>query len=382
MVISPNSTSIYKSKSTIFRLECEGSSIEDFLQNLREIERELLSLSGTFLWCSDEIMRKVADSDLSLETKVHILPTKDSSYFGIFDSKINQSIVFAELGIKQPYFQLASIPSENITQNYPNFLEAMCKADSGGGGSRILQVRDIRELDLKVIENSWFPLLIQEYIFGADISVELFYKSGNLILGISSEFQDVLGKFGPSVIRNFDSSHFEFVKSDLVKIGKHLRIDGWVNATYKKDFSTSEYFLIEFDARPNVWHGAFYDLGIDLWHLYMKNDLEFELNFQYSKQMYEPERLFQSLTQQRDYVQAFFCLSGQTILDSGIPITSEFLISHQTRISKLRAIADRIFPIRRLILMFLISIKNGFPLSVRRWIKGSRLRDRLLKILT
>jgi hypothetical protein len=382
MVISPSSTSIYRSKSTIFRLECEGSSIEDFLQNLKEIERELLSLSGTFLWCSDEIMRKVADSDLSLETKVHILPTKDSSYFGIFDSKINQSIVFAEIGIKQPNFRLASTPSENITQNYPNFLETVCKADSGGGGSRMLQVRDIRELDIKLIENSWFPLLIQEYIFGADISVELYYKSGDLILGLCSEFRDIMGKFGPSVIRNYDSTHFEYVKSDLAKIGKHIKIDGWVNATYKKDFRSSEYFLIEFDARPNVWHGAFYDLGIDLRHLYLKNDLEFEIDFQYYKRMYEPERLFESFMQRKDYALAFSCLSGQPMLGSGIPITSEFLIGHQSRISKLRAIVDRIFPIRRLILMYLISIKNDLPLSVRRWIKGSRLRDRLLKMLT
>lgn len=377
--IAPKETTIFNSNYIDANIECEGSSDEEFIESLIRIEHQLQDIQGTFLWCSDIIMKKVAESELELTTKIHILPVKNPDYFGIFDSKAHQTELFEEVNVPQP---ISVVFKSSITEQALEIFgekSVLCKRSSGGGGAFIRKFENSRELMKASTPREWYPVVIQEYIPGVNVSVEAYYKDGRLLLGLCSVFVLETSLYGPSVVRDYDSKHLGYLQSTLEQIGKKIQIDGFVNVTFRKNVD-DEYKIIEFDPRPNVWHGAFHDLQVDLRNSYSLEQLE--LNpVQYQKRMHDPERLFGKLVADRDFKYLLNFLMGRNLKDYGVAITSHFAGYHNHFSFRLLRVIDVIFLIRRMVLKMLVVIKGWIPASSHNSIDRSAARAFLLRVL-
>ncbi len=380
LAIAPSSTKIYRSKYVNYKKECSGTTIEDFIQSLTQIEDYLLGLDATFLWCSDEIMQKVSVSKLSLKTKKHILPTRQSEHFEILNSKVGQIRLLTEKNYKVP----RSVVCENLIEfqkaSFENSSKNLCKGDSGGGGGfiRLFSNRDEQqEFD---VPNSWFPVILQEFINGEDISAEAYYKNGELVHGAYSKFLLESNVYGPSVVREFSSEHSKFLEPILRKLGTDFDIDGFANLTFRRD-SSNEYFLIEFDVRPNIWHGAFLELGVDLKSQMFKSDSLRNPSEPYFQKFYEPERLYNYLKTTRRIRNLVTCLRGREIPEFGRAINSQFVLDNQKLWVRVFRITDSIIPFRRVVLQALISFKRRTPAAISKRIAASQIQANLIRLL-
>ena len=378
--IAPKESTIFNSNYVDANIECKGISDEKFIESLIRIQSELREIQGTFLWCSDVIMKKVAESELEFTTKIHILPVKNPDYFGIFDSKAHQTELFEEANVPRP---ISVVCKSLITvQALEIFGEkaVLCKRSAGGGGAFIRKFENSRELLGASISQDWFPIVIQEYISGVDVSVEAYYKKGKLLLGLCSIFVLETSLYGPSVVRDYDSKHFDYVRTTLENLGEKVQIDGFVNVTFRKH-AHNNYKIIEFDPRPNVWHGAFLDLHVDFLGYYSREQLLSSRSAQYRKRMHEPERLFSKLVADRDFKNMLNYLMDTKLKGTGEAITCLFTDHQSHFFYRLLRVVDVVVPIRRMVLNFLIKIKGWIPVSRHASIDRSSARAFLLRVL-
>ncbi len=380
LAIAPSSANIYRSEFVNYKKECSGTTIEAFIQSLTQIEEYLLDLEATFLWCSDEIMQKVSVSKLSLKTKKHILPTRQSDHFEILNSKVGQIRLFTERNYKVPHSLICENLSEYQKASFKNWSTNLCKGDSGGGGGFIRQFSNQEEQQEFVVPDSWFPVILQEFIAGEDISAEAYYKNGELFQGTYSKFLLESNVYGPSIVREFSSEHSKFLEPILRKLGKDFDIDGFANLTFRKD-SSNEYFLIEFDVRPNIWHGAFLELGINLKVQLYKSDSMRIPSEPYFQKLYEPERLYNYLKKTRSMRNLVACLQGREIPEFGRAINSQFVLDNQKLWVKVFRITDSIIPFRSVALQALIVLKRKTPAAVSKRIAASRIQACLIRLL-
>ena len=378
--ITPRHTSIYNSKFVDSRLECPGATIEDFIESLIEIQDYLLTLDATFLWCSDEIMRRVSQSALDPKTKIHILPVKNPKYFDIFDSKVGQLRVFQEFAYPHPESLICENPGEVDELEFFGERQFLCKGSAGGGGSYIRKFSGVSELRGSSIPETWFPVIFQEFIPGVDVSVEAFYKRGEFILGLYSTFSLETGVYGPSVVREYSSEHTRHLESILEDLGKQLQIDGFVNVTLRKT-DVNSYFLFEFDVRPNVWHGIYLDLEVNLKRRYEKNSNATKIEISYQQVFYEPDRLFQLSSKKRDMKLMRTCLAGNDIPGGVRAISSEFVLSNSLFRNRFLRLLDGIFPLRKIVLAVLIFSKKRIPTNLVDYIDRSPVRSVILRAL-
>ena len=381
-VIAPEGTSIYKSQHVVSRRACPGSTAREFVISLMGFQDELVATDATFLWCSDEIMRIVSESKLDIETKLHILPIKKAEYFGIFDSKTEQTRLFQEFGYLQPQSFICKSASEYKQDIFFKSGVAICKGDSGGGGAFIRKIPDFASFDIETIPDSWFPLVFQEFIPGEDISVEAYYKNGKLMMGLCSKFLMESNEYGPSLLREYSSSHFKHLNSILRNLGEDFEVNGFANITFRKSQDNLRYYLIEFDVRPNVWHGFFQDLSIDLKSQYKYLDFAASEDLRYQGLYYEPERLFNFFAKKRNLLLLNKIISRKEIPGFGKAISSHFAISNSSASSRILKLIGALLPLRRLTFKLMILAKQKSPATVAKLIDESALKPFLIKIMT
>jgi hypothetical protein len=380
LAIAPSSANIYRSKFVNYKKKCSGTTIDAFIQSLTQIEEYLLGLDATFLWCSDEIMQKVSVSKLSVETKKHILPTRQSEHFAILNSKVGQISLLTEKNYKVP----DSVVCENLIEFQKAFLKnsskSICKGDSGGGGAFIRQFSTREERQDFVVPDSWFPVTVQEFIAGEDISAEAFFKNGELFHGTFSKTLLESNVYGPAVVREFSSEHSKFLEPVLRKLGKDFDIDGFANLTFRRD-SSNEYFLIELDVRPNIWHGAFLELGVDIKDQMHKSASMRNPSGPYFEKFYEPERLYNHFKTTRQLSNLLACLQGDEISEFGRAISSQFVLDNQKFWVRAFNITDAVIPFRRVVLNALISLKRRTPKGISERIANSPIQANLIRLL-
>lgn len=353
----------------------------EFLDELLLYEKELLEFSGTFLWCSDEVMSEVAQRDISVNLKKKILPFRNPVYFGMLNSKVGQDRAFRLLKIPTPEsFEIAA-NSSKILRNERK-LPILVKRDSSGGGTFIREIKSGETLDLRTIPQEWFPLLAQDKCAGVTVSVEGFYQNGKLKLWVYSYFEEEMYTFGPSIVRRYTKPEsLDFLRG-LEVLGEKSKLTGFVNASFVYDADANQHQIIEFDARPNAWHQAFYDFSIPLKEIW-SGKMEFVKDQYMGREVtkYEPYRLLNHFLEGWRLVNAFRVIRGHSFKKFGAPITTSFYDEDKKRSLYLRLFLFALFPIRRPILKSLIILKRNLPRSVISRIDRSILKRVLLRFL-
>lgn len=355
----------------------------EFVEELLQKQDFLARLTGTFLWCSDEIMRTVASSSASNELKKKILPFKNHEFYKMFDSKVGQDWVFKSLKIETP----RSYTVESSVEKSAQFIcsesnKVMIKRDSSGGGAFIRALEPYRSVSTNSIPENWFPILIQDFVFGKTVSVEAFFRDGELKLWLYSFFEKETSKFGPSVVRQYVIPlNLDFLEP-LIKLGRCGLITGFINATFILNSENDKHLIIEFDARPNAWHQAFCNFDVPFKNLWDSpvNQVNYMNNLQKTK-LYEPYRLFNYFLSRLNIFGALLVISGHEFKKYGSPVLSDFYSSRNRKSHLFRVSLIALMPFRNVMLKVGVVIKRKLPRKVTSWIDKSAFKRFMLRLL-
>jgi hypothetical protein len=202
----------------------------------------------------DGTLREVADSSLSLEQKLKILPVLKQEDFTHLYSKIGLSKVLSRAGISTPpFFEAHTILEARAAARelgYPILL----KQDASGGGSGIHQCNYPADFD--AVKPQFFdqPVLVQKKIAGLEIDLSAIFLKGSLIhFSYSTVNRIIRNSFGPSSIRTYTPLSFvdSAIFDELSSIGEALGAHGFTNLGALQSGNRRYYF--EVDMRPNAW---------------------------------------------------------------------------------------------------------------------------------
>lgn len=219
------------------------------------LEEDLLeSIDGLVIFGSDAEMRQIAESDAEPWIKEKLLPFKSTLGYSILDSKVGLLNVTNQLGVRTPKQVVAHDISE-VFNSFSKFQNSvLIKGDFGGGGAFIVETDPFVQYSKLKLNHILFPLVVQEKIYGHQIAVEAFYKEGELTGYIYNKKISDMSLFGPSFIRTTSPpENMDFLQT-LHLMGKELGVHGLVNCTFMLETATQQHLLVEFDARPNIWH--------------------------------------------------------------------------------------------------------------------------------
>ena len=383
LVIGAGGMSLLRSPWIDSSIKLKGKSQTKFLMELFKLRDFLMSLSGTFLWCSDDIMREISLSDISLDFKYQLLPIRNSDYFEILGSKTGQYNVLETLKVNVPFSVVMQSAEDKNVKNLKSFKDQIIKGNLHGGGSCIKRVSKGSNLELNKLPTNWFPVVIQEFIDGALVAVEAYYKEGELLFWLYSEVDLDISLYGPSVSRTYSAaSNLDFLPQ-LITLGKAAKIHGFANISLILDSSTQEHKIFELDLRPNIWHHTFSDFGIDFWTLWnLGGNFKPMTYFPNPVRKFDPDRLFNYFLSTWNVAGAWNVFMSKDLESFGSPISSSFdgSIGKSFRLFKL--IIFPLVPLRQHLLKILIYIKRKLPKSLSHKIDNSFLKAFLLRVLT
>jgi hypothetical protein len=231
------------------------------------------SLEGWIIFGDDAVLYEVANSSLSIEKKLQILPVNTVEALSIVGSKKGFAEISKKYNWKAPKSVVCDSPeiliavAEDI--GYPLFI----KADCGSGGAQVKKIMNLPELQREEIPQSWFPLVVQESIEGTECGLGLFYWHGELRFIDFADEALSMEKFGPTYKRRiFIPQSFDALDS-LHEMGRVLGLHGFVNGSSMFDSHHNSHWVFEMDLRPNAWHFLFNKLGYSL------EDLTKEVSF-------------------------------------------------------------------------------------------------------
>jgi hypothetical protein len=379
--IAPPQSTLLRNKNLTSTIEIDGLSTLEFVKNLKSIESFLKKSNACFLWSSDEIMKVVAESNLDLYCKKNILPIKNQEFWRIFDSKAAQSQTFYFLGVRQPKTKIYEKAKNSITEDWEVESRVLLKGNSSGGGAFIHEFDRVEDIDLEGINSNWFPISVQEFIAGKDLMVEAYFKNGELVLALASETLAETTKFGPSVARRYlDECPIEAVKT-LSSLGRELKVNGFVNVTFRSCSQSEQLYLIEFDARPNIWHGVFYELEIPFGEIWVNGgELQGKSKI-IASDFYDPLRLFNWSLEKGRISEAIKAMKGNSSTHFGAPLATEFVFENRGCRGWVKILLAPIYPFRQKILNKLIRVKSRLPQTQREFIDQSNIKRALLRIL-
>ena len=354
-----------------------------FLDELLIDQDFLMGFTGTFLWCSDEIMKEIADRDIPLALKIKLLPTKKPEFMSILGSKVGQDAMFQKLNIKTPDSTiLVSLSDGQSTFHNDKSNRVLIKGNHSGGGAFIKTVESHEHFNLQQISAEWFPILIQDFEFGDTVSIEAFYREGSLIIWMYSRMVMTTSKLGPSMVRKYEIPPiFDFI-DELRRIGEAAQIDGFANTSFIWNQNKHHHTLIEFDVRPNTWHQIFLDFAIpfnEIWRT--KETLFSEMPSIIEGLRYEPYRLFNFMLDHFRIFGAVGVLMGREFKKYGKPITSSFYDPGLKKRNLLLLTFFFLAPLRKHILKIGISLKKKFSLRLQEKIDESNLKRWMLRFL-
>jgi len=216
-----------------------------------------------YIYSSDALGIAIRNSRLSDQTKSRVLPVRNKDYFALAGSKIALSHAANHLGLTTPRFEVANTihDLQLLLASWPTAVIA--KADHGGGGARVRQFPPHHTGSLGKIDQSWFPVLVQEKITGVEIHLDAQFVAGKLANWTYSRVLQVSSRFGPSTDRLYvNPPSLDFV-AELAALANEADLHSFANVTLIWVESESCHYLIEVDLRPNAWHQLGQLLGVD-----------------------------------------------------------------------------------------------------------------------
>lgn len=235
---------------------------EDFMSALLSDDELLRSLPTWTLWGSDQELRVAARSDLDLDLKLQILPVRREAGLHLLGSKVGLALVTDRLDVPRPRSVVVSDASELASGLAALDRPALVKGDQGGSGTQILDASRLSSEPSEAIPSDWYPLLIQEFIDGVEVSVEALFGEGRLLAWQYSHPTTLERRFGRSMAREFfDPPNVDFVSS-LQALAAECGLHGFANCSFIRE-ADSRHRIIEVDMRATAWHQFGPHLGVD-----------------------------------------------------------------------------------------------------------------------
>ena len=203
----------------------------------------------------DNTLKKILNSDLSVEEKVKLLPIQTIKNLDHIYSKIGLSKVLQEFGINTPEFRIAKDKSELKKSVESLGYPVLVKVDSSGGGFGVFECSSNDDVAVLLNKLQAYPVLLQKKIQGVELDLSGFYQNGKLIHFSYSKIEKVSGKFGASALRTYvQLTHLQKdIFDELDLLGKALGANGFVNIACIQSNHDQKRYFIEADMRPNAW---------------------------------------------------------------------------------------------------------------------------------
>lgn len=206
----------------------------------------------------DQVLKRIVDAELPAEEKLLLLPVSGPQNLAHLASKIGLSHALHRHGVPTPDFDVAhdaaGIHAAAARIGFP----LMVKGDFSGGGNQVFKCRDNDDLTRVTRRFSAYPALVQQFIEGKLVSVEAFFRQGQLLHFAYSETLAFRSghPYAPSSVREFlQREHLPpGFAADLQGLGRALGADGFANITAIRASNGRHYFF-EADMRPTVWIG-------------------------------------------------------------------------------------------------------------------------------
>lgn len=203
----------------------------------------------------DNTLKKILNSDLSVEEKIELLPIQTIKNLDHIYSKIGLSKVLQEFGINTPEFRIAKDKSELKKSVESLGYPVLVKVDSSGGGFGVFECSSNDDVEVLLNKLQAYPVLLQKKIQGVELDLSGFYQNGKLIHFSYSKIEKVSGKFGASALRTYvQLTHLQKdIFDELNLLGKALGANGFVNIACIQSNHDQKRYFIEADMRPNAW---------------------------------------------------------------------------------------------------------------------------------
>lgn len=205
---------------------------------------------------NDEMICDVAQSSMSIERKLKLLPVCSEKNFSHLFSKIGLSEILTAENITTPQFFVAQnfwdLKDKAERLGYP----CMVKLNSSNGGRGVFECQSLADFDEIKEKITVYPVLLQQKIIGRELDLSAIYQAGELIHFSYSVIEKVIfNKFGPSSLRNYyQLGNFdEKLFSEMKALGKALGADGFTTISCIHSFADNKRYFIEADMRPNAW---------------------------------------------------------------------------------------------------------------------------------
>jgi hypothetical protein len=216
-----------------------------------------------YIYSSDDLVRCVKNSSLENSTKQLVLPIRNPDYFDLGGSKSALSLALHNLRIRTPDFQVVH-DFTDLRKAISEFAgDLILKADIGGGGKRVLALNGEQGRSFGQVDETWFPILIQEFVHGDDVSVEAHFMNGELIGWTYTEVLSSETRFGPSGVRRYINPPSHDFLDGLELLGQIANLNSFANITFIRSARDGLHYLVEVDLRPNAWHQFGPALGND-----------------------------------------------------------------------------------------------------------------------
>lgn len=228
----------------------QHASASLYARGLLEVTREI---KYDWVVLADDAALWAVNETLDGEDALALLPVTTAAHRKLLGSKLALSLACKQNNIPTPAFctALHTPCFENLSVPFPLLL----KVDRSNAGRGVFlcknaaQCQEIMEA-LSVEERK--DLLIQEFVPGTDIAVEALFRKGVLLAYAASRvLENMSGAFSVSSLRKY-GPHPE-VEPLLKRLGHTLGTDGFCNITLREEAGTKALFVIEADARPNLW---------------------------------------------------------------------------------------------------------------------------------
>ena len=220
-----------------------------------------------FLLGLDALTLAIAQSELPTAVKTRILPMRNERALHMVGSKVGLARAMAESLAGGPESRIAHSREEFESITFDLALPYVVKGDQGAGGSAVAIIDQRNES----IPDSWFPVVIQEYLPGTEVGVEALFVEGRLAGWLYSHVVATVAPKGPSSARRFVNPPSRDFEEKLNLLGSYGDLHGMFNVSMMWNPVTRAHSIFEVDARPNVWFQFGRTLGVD-WSLLMSKD--------------------------------------------------------------------------------------------------------------
>jgi predicted ATP-grasp superfamily ATP-dependent carboligase len=257
---SPLLASAFVNETTVLKLP---ETSEDHVLVSALIEALAAQEVDMMIFADDLHASLIAQADIPLALKLSLLPVRLENGLRMIRSKAGFAQIMAEAGLRGPRSEVVTDAHAMARVLQAFSFPLVVKGDSGGGGLLVRFFADAAALDAQDFPDSWFPLVVQEFFEGENVSVEAVFRDGRLAGWQYSEVVEVVREFGPSTARAYltpPSLDFERTLQDL---GAVAGLHGFFNCSFFRSDRNGHHYLYEVDARPTAWHQFGPQLGLD-----------------------------------------------------------------------------------------------------------------------